>query len=102
MFELKIQQILRCGANREYLQRTVSANFPVAKGEEFYVLKTIDLFLEDLAILQLSVTIRAADKLRAFRDELGNCSPEATLSADQARRLNHIVDEIAPTLRAEA
>jgi hypothetical protein len=66
------------------------------------VLHSIDKFFECLELLQLKVSIRAANELVPIRAELASCAQDATLSKAQAGRINSILKDITATIIAES
>lgn len=99
MIEKPISELLRLGANHEYLERIVGAGSPIW-GEK-HVIAIIDAFFATLTELGLTVTIRVARDLKTLRDEFAKCAKDAVLSRDQISKLREITEKIWPTLAAE-
>jgi hypothetical protein len=66
------------------------------------VVSIIDQFLSKLEELGLTVTLRAAEKLRALRKELASLPAGATLGESNTSRISVIMRELWPTLEAES
>jgi hypothetical protein len=66
MLEKKVSALLRIGTRQEYLERVVTAG--VAIHGDRRVLEAINDFFADLEELGLTVTLRAATKLRELQD----------------------------------
>lgn len=67
-----------------------------------WILENIDAFFAYLEEFELPVTQRAADKLRAFRDELAKSDSEHRLTDEEASELSDIITDVRKTLFAEA
>jgi len=85
------------GAQVRYLV-DARAGLPI-KGEN-YVISNIDRFLNNLSILELVVTNRAATDLKTYKRELTD-SPNDNLDKDEAKKLSEIMLNLRLTLDAE-
>jgi hypothetical protein len=100
MIEKPISELLRLGANHEYLERIAAVGSPI--WGEVAVLGVINAFFATLTELGLTVTLRVADDLEELRGELRSCPKDARLDAAQVSKLHKIAEKIWPTLYAES
>jgi hypothetical protein len=94
-----IWEYIMFGTSLRYLQ-DAREGWPVHKEE--YVLQNIDWFLEKLQPFGLKVTARASFGLRALRDEFAKLDKEHKLTAQEAKKLGGIMNDLRNTLNAEA
>ncbi|MFQ5588398.1 MAG: hypothetical protein ACE5F7_06115 [Nitrospiria bacterium] len=90
---------IKVGTGFRYLQEATRGR--AIHGDNF-VLGNIERFLLSLDELELRVTSRAADKLRALRERLSQKGELAELSKSEADELKGIIKEIRGTFSAEA
>lgn len=87
------------GTGLRYLQDAANGWPVYGKGR---ILETINRFFNNLQEFDLPVSQRAASELREFMDKLAKSPPDYKLSAEEASKLNRIMNDVRKTLFAEA